>query len=256
MHKNRSNKHSKSKSNTLHFRGRHSLINKYRSKIKNNHSNSHSKNGKNNDRNNHNHHTHSDSTTDNINITNMSNNTSTNSIQFKLPPLTQIGNNSNASIGQSIIHTSPSTSNTYYTQKCNISTIHSISSDNTNTSNYQFTQIPHSPSASYSFSETNNSSTNPDFIVMIEPQTSQHHPINPFHPQKHFYPTSHTHINNRPHSTSQIKSFKFDDNDKQNFMGMQHIQITNNISNQSIQSIQSIQSNNGNNYNNTTTTIT
>eukprot|EP01084_Bolivina_argentea_P252474 423787_1 len=154
-------------------------------------------------------------------------------------------------IGQSIIHTSPSTSNTYYTQKCNISTIHSISSDNTNTSNYQFTQIPHSPSASYSFSETNNSSTD-----LIEPQTSQNHPINPFHPQKHFYPTSHTHINNRPHSTSQIKSFKFDDNDKQNFMGMQHIQITNNISNQSIQSIQSIQSNNGNNYNNTTTTIT
>ncbi len=56
-------------------------------------------------------------------------------------------------------------------QNSNTTTPHT----HTETTTYTQTHIPHTIYINNSFSE---------------PQTSQHHPIDPFHPQKHFYPTS------------------------------------------------------------------
>ncbi len=78
----------------------------------------------------------------------------------------------------------------------------------------------------------------PNFAQMHKIYSAISNPPLNFHQQKDFLPISnhsnHNHNNmNRPHSTSQTKSFKFDDN------VMSHIQISNNISNVSNQSMHS-----------------
>eukprot|EP01084_Bolivina_argentea_P295695 509153_1 len=180
MHKKGSIKHSKSKSNTLNFRIGHKLSKSNKNTI---------------------------AKAANVTIPNQAHYTPSSSTHttpqshppnkpkpFTLPPLTQtLITNHNGN------HTSPSTSASTFYPKIRTDTNISISSEY---------HPPHSPSASYSFSE-NNSLTNPDFIV-IEPQ--QYGPVHSHfmqqQHQKHFHP----HYHNRPQSTPQLKTFKFDDN--------------------------------------------
>ena len=135
-----------------------------------------------------------------------------------LQPLTiQTNNNHNNNYNNPSPSASISTSHTknsksLFYPKIRLDTTVSLSSD--------YHQQNHSPSASYSFSENNYSTTtNPDNFTIVEPQTLSHYNHNHNHHQQQKRSYVHHHLlydKNRPQSTPTTKTFKFDAHNNNN----------------------------------------